>query len=225
VAGANAALWCQGRPAFVLGRHEAYIGVMVDDLVVTSPTEPYRMFTSRAEYRLLLRQDNADQRLTRRAAEVGLVGADQLAALEAREGELAAARALLDRERHEGRTWTEVLRRPEVTVEEVAGRLPALAALELGPELLERLETDVKYEGYVRNQLEDVARARRQEAVEIPVGFDFEALSGLAGEARQKLALLRPRTLGAASRIDGVRPPDIALLAVHLERARREGVS
>ncbi len=225
VAGANAALWCQGRPALVLGRHEAYIGVMIDDLVVTSPTEPYRMFTSRAEYRLLLRQDNADERLTRRAAEVGLVGAGQLAALDAREGELAAARALLDRERHEGRTWTEVLRRPEVTAEEVARRLPALAALELGPELLERLETDVKYEGYVRNQLQEVARARRQEAIEIPPGFDFAALQGLAGEARQKLALLRPRTLGAASRIDGVRPPDVALLAVHLERARRGAAS
>ena len=155
-------------------------------------------------------------------AQRGLAEASEaLTRLELADGNLQAARALLDRERHEGRTWTEVLRRPEKTAAQVEQELPSLAALALGPELLERLETDVKYEGYVRNQLAEVARARRQEAVEIPADFDFAALTGLAGEARQKLGALRPRTLGAASLIDGVRPPDIALLAVHLERARR----
>ena len=223
MAGANAALWCRESAALVLGRHEAYVGVMIDDLVVTAPSEPYRMFTSRAEYRLLLRQDTADERLVPRAAALGLVGAAQLAAFEARDGLLGAARRLFDRTRRDGKTLTELLRRPEVRVASLAAEEPAIAQLGLDAELLERLETDVKYEGYVRNQLEEVERARRQERTEIPTGFDFSGLRGLANEARQKMTELRPRTLGAASRIEGVRPPDVALLAVHLERHRRGG--
>ena len=221
LAGANAALWTAGREALVLGRHEAYIGVMIDDLVVTRPSEPYRMFTSRAEYRLLLRQDNADERLVPRASELGLVGAAQADAFRARMRELDAARSLCDRTRREGKSLSELLRRPEVRVGQLVESEPALRDLELDVEQLERLETDVKYEGYVRNQLQEVERARRQEGTEIPSDFDFAALSGMGTEARQKMSELRPRTLGAASRIEGVRPPDVALLAVHLERGRR----
>ncbi len=221
IAGVNAALWTQERDAFVLGRHEAYIGVMIDDLVVTRPVEPYRMFTSRAEYRLLLRQDNADMRLTPRAHEIGLASDEQHDALLARLHEIKQVRGLCDGLREGGKSLTELLRRPEVRLAELVERHHELTQVSLDPEQLERLETDVKYEGYIKNQLEEVQRARRQEGVEIPADFEFAGLKGLAQEARQKLEQLRPRTLGAASRIDGVRPPDVALLSVFLERSRR----
>ncbi len=225
IAGANAALWITERTPLVFGRHEAYLGVLVDDLVVTNPTEPYRMFTSRAEYRLLLRQDTADQRLTPLGHEVGLVSDEQHEAYLARRSALDAARRLCDTLREGGKTLTEVLRRPESTFAELAERTPGLAACELDPELAGILETDIKYEGYVENQLQDVARLRRQETTEIPASFDFEGISGLANEARERLSKLRPRTLGAASRVDGIRPPDVALLAVHVERHRREAAA
>jgi tRNA uridine 5-carboxymethylaminomethyl modification enzyme len=223
VAGINAALWCQDRAPFVLGRHEAYVGVLVDDLVVSQPTEPYRMFTSRAEYRLLLRADNADRRLTRRAAAVGLVGADAVERLSRRERRLEEALRLLAAVRsplREHRTLLEILRRPEVGVGELAREHPELAALELDADEQTSLEVEVKYAGYVEREQEQVERMRRQEGVEIPAGLDFAGLSGLANEAKLKLAELRPRTLGAASRIAGVRPPDVALLAIHIARAR-----
>ncbi|MCB9913520.1 MAG: tRNA uridine-5-carboxymethylaminomethyl(34) synthesis enzyme MnmG [Planctomycetes bacterium] len=221
VAGANAALWGLGREPLVLARHEAYTGVLVDDLVVTNPTEPYRMFTSRAEYRLLLRHDTADRRLTPRGHALGLVSDADHAAYLARERELAAARAYLERERHEGKTLAELLRRPALDWAALEALSPGLAALALDPELAQVLESDVKYAGYVENQLEDVARLARQEAAEIPPDFDYAGVSGLAHEARERLGRLRPRTLGAASRVAGIRPPDVALLAVHLERRRR----
>jgi len=221
MAGTNAVLWARDEEPLVLGRHEAYIGVLIDDLVLTNPSEPYRMFTSRAEYRLLLRQDNADARLSTRGHEVGLVGEAQHEAYLGRRAALERARELCDTQRLEGKTWSERLRRPDVGIAQLLHDAPALAALALDDELLESLETDIKYEGYVQNQLEEVERARRQESLPIPPEFCFESLSGIGPEARQKLSSLRPRTLGAASRIDGVRPPDIALLAVHLERHRR----
>jgi tRNA uridine 5-carboxymethylaminomethyl modification enzyme len=224
MAGANAALWASGRPPFVLGREEAYVGVLIDDLVVSQPTEPYRMFTSRAEYRLLLRSDNAERRLVRRAAEVGLAASGALARLERAEARLREARALLSalRLREEGgRTFEELLRRPEVRVAELERRSSELAALALDPGERAALEVEVKYAGYVERALGEVERLRRQEHVEIPSDFDFAALSGLTNEARAKLAERRPRTLGAASRIAGVRPPDVALLAVHIERKQR----
>jgi tRNA uridine 5-carboxymethylaminomethyl modification enzyme len=226
VAGANAALWATGRPAFVLERHEAYIGVLVDDLSVSNPTEPYRMFSSRAEYRLSLRHDNADQRLAAKAAQHGLID-DALVALYARRRErIAGARALLDALRSPAdghRTFAELLARPETTFEGLAAREQRLAALALEPDLATAVEADVKYQGYVERQQKDVERLRRQETTEIPSDFDFASVSGLKTEAKQKLAKLRPRTLGAASRIAGVNPPDVALLAIHLERRRRGG--
>ena len=227
MAGANAALWCQDREPFVLERHEAYVGVLIDDLVVSAPTEPYRMFSSRAEYRLSLRQDNADLRLTRRAAELGLVpGAGdpgRLAILEARERVLAEAHALLTETRTDGgrRSLADVLRRPDRTLADLEREVPALAALQLQGETRTTVEADVKYAGYVERQKKDVERLRRQETTEIPGDLDYASLTGLRGEAREKLATLRPRTLGAAGRIAGINPPDIALLAIHVERRRR----
>ena len=224
VAGANAALWVQGRDAFVLGREEAYVGVMVDDLVTSNPTEPYRMFTSRAEYRLLLRGDTAEERLVPRAAEIGLVGKDAVERLEARLQAKSRAHAVLASTRSSadgGRTLLELLKRPEVTFASLASAHEEVAALALDPEIAESFEIDVKYSGYVERQGENVERMRKQESVEIPADMDFKSLSGLANEAKDKLSKFRPRTLGQAARIAGVRPPDVALLAVHVERRRR----
>ena len=226
LAGANAALWVTGRAPFVLGRDEAYAGVLVDDLVVSNPTEPYRMFTSRAEYRLLLRHDNADRRLTRRAHEVGLVGEDEVAAFEERErGRGAGAKLLESMRAPTGQTLAMHLRRPEVRIADLVSEHPEIAALELDAELWETVEVDLKYEGYTRRQADDIARMRKQEGRRIPADFDYSGLQGMASEAIEKLERLRPETLGAAGRIDGVRPPDVALLAVHLERAKRERAS
>lgn len=223
LAGANAALWVAGRAPFVLGRDEAYAGVLVDDLVVSNPTEPYRMFTSRAEYRLLLRHDNSDRRLTRRAHEVGLVGDEELHAFEERErGRAAGAKLLESLRTAAGQPLAAHLRRPEVRITALLGEHPELAALELDAELWETVEVDIKYEGYTRRQADDIARMRKQEGRRIPPDFDYSGLKGMASEAIEKLERLRPETLGAAGRIDGVRPPDVALLAVHLERAKRE---
>ncbi len=225
IAGANAALWVQGRAAFTLGRHEAYVGVMVDDLITSNPREPYRMFTSRAEHRLLLRSDNAEERLVPRAAGIGLVGSDALARLDRWNESKARARKLLETTRsraHGGKTLAELLSRPEIRWSDLAALAPELAAAALEPEVIESLEVDIKYSGYIARQEENVERLRKQEGIEIPGELDYAALKGLATEARSKLAEFRPRTLGAAARIAGVRPPDVALLAIHVERWRRE---
>ncbi|MEO0650184.1 MAG: tRNA uridine-5-carboxymethylaminomethyl(34) synthesis enzyme MnmG [Planctomycetota bacterium] len=224
IAGANAALWTADRAPFVLGRQEAYIGVLIDDLTVSNPTEPYRMFSSRAEYRLLLRQDNADRRLTPRAAEIGLVDAERATRTAERTARIEHARSVLRATREEGgkrKTLEEVLLRPGESLPELARRHPALAALELDADLAVTIEADVKYAGYVERARADIERLERQESVEIPAGLELAGLKGLRNEAREKLELLRPRTLGAAGRIAGINPPDVALLAIHVERFRR----
>ena len=230
MAGSNAALWLAGEAPFVLGRHEAYSGVLVDDLVVSQPTEPYRMFTSRAEFRLLLRQDDADRRLVQRAAERGLLGPDAdaaMARLDDRLARLEAARAVCAATRHpdfDQRPIDELLKRPELTLDnlEAAGALD-LSGIALTPLDRVTLEADIKYAGYVKRQDMAVERAARDEGIAIPADMDFSGLSGLRNEAAEKLTTLRPATLGAAGRIAGINPPDVALLAVHLERRRRRG--
>ncbi len=226
IAGANAALWVRDRAPFVLGRHQAYVGVLIDDLVVSRPSEPYRMFTSRAEYRLLLRADNADRRLTPLGAEIGLVGERAVAQLERKQRHVAQALDVLGtvRRPEDGhKTLEEVLRRPAVRLAELVAQHTELAALELEPDELSAAEVEVKYAGYIERERGQVERMRRHESVEIPSDFDFTALTGLAHEARQKLIERRPRTLGAAARIAGVRPPDVALLAVHVRRRKGGG--
>ena len=222
IAGSNAALWIQDRAPFVLKRHEAYLGVMVDDLVITNPKEPYRMFSSRAEYRLILRQDNADRRLVPLAVEAGLVDRSRLVAIEAKEAAIAEAKRTLSKLRDkDNKALVDVLRRPEETFASVTDSLDASKGLSgLSLDVQEAVEIDVKYEGYIERQQMEISRLARQEAEEIPRDLDYASLQGLASEAREKLMDLRPLTLGAASRIEGVRPNDVALIGIQLQRLR-----
>lgn len=218
MAGANAALRVRGQPPFILDRASAYIGVMIDDLCRVNPREPYRMFTSRAEFRLLLRSDNADRRLTPRARQLGLVDDAAAARVATKERNLAAARALLERERRGERTLAALLRRPEVTVEALLAMSPALAALAPSPAERSELEAEVKYEGYVQRQQREVDRLRRLEDESIPVGLDYAGITGLSAEAREKLARRQPLTLGEAMRVPGVTPADGNLLLAVMGR-------
>jgi tRNA uridine 5-carboxymethylaminomethyl modification enzyme len=223
VAGTNAAKWIQGEAPFVLGRHEAYIGVMVDDLILTSPREPYRMFSSRAEHRLLLRQDNADRRLVPLAHKAGLVGAEELARVRLFEERFEGALGILKKRFvSSSRSLFDFLRRPEVSWQSLLQEHPCQELVGLDPRVAEALEIEAKYEGYVRRQEETVERMARKEGTTIPKELNYSAINGLGHEAQEKLSLVRPATLGAAGRVEGVRPPDVALLAVHVERLRRQ---
>jgi tRNA uridine 5-carboxymethylaminomethyl modification enzyme len=218
VAGLNAARLARGEGPVVLDRATAYLGVMVDDLCRVNPTEPYRMFTSRAEFRLLLRADNADRRLTPLGERLGLVGAAQADEVRAKEHRIRAARAWLDLQRRDGRTLTEWLRRPEVTTARLLAHDAQLAAMALSPAELAEVEAEVKYAGYIERQAMEVARLQRMEQRRIPPAFDYAELPGLSNEARARLAQRRPLTIGEASRVAGVRQADVQLLLVALSR-------
>jgi tRNA uridine 5-carboxymethylaminomethyl modification enzyme len=216
VAGLNAARFARGEPAVVLDRATAYLGVMVDDLCRVNPTEPYRMFTSRAEFRLLLRSDNADRRLTPLGERLGLVAPAQAAAVASKEQRITAARKWLDLQRHQGRTLTEWLRRPEVAIADLLAWDPTFATMALAPAELAEVEAEVKYGGYIERQAMEVQRLQRMEAKRIPAAFDYAALTGLSNEARARLQQRRPLTLGEASRLAGVRQADVQLLLSRL---------
>jgi tRNA uridine 5-carboxymethylaminomethyl modification enzyme len=218
VAGLNAARFSRGEDAVVIDRATGYLGVMVDDLCRVNPSEPYRMFTSRAEFRLLLRSDNADRRLTPLGERLGLVDAAQADATRQKEQRIAAARKWLDLRRRDGRTLTEWLRRPEVAAADLAADDAQFAALGLSPAELAEVEAEVKYAGYIERQAMEVARQQRMEAQRIPPAFDYDAAPGLSNEARARLSQRRPLTLGEASRIAGVRQADVQLLLVLLRR-------
>ncbi|CAN5669076.1 tRNA uridine-5-carboxymethylaminomethyl(34) synthesis enzyme MnmG [soil metagenome] len=217
MAGANAALKVQQKPAFVLARHEAYIGVLLDDLVTRGTPEPYRMFTSRAEYRLLLRQDNADLRLTPRGIEAGLVEPLRRERFEAKQALYADLRAFTKAARIESLPLDQWLRRPENTPPtlpaEMYGKYPA--------DLWDIAETDLKYEGYIRREQDRIDKTARQEGLPIPAWMDYTTINGLRPEATQKLGKIRPETLGQAARISGVTPADIALLSVWIARGQK----
>jgi len=220
LAGVNAARACAGEPPVRLSRDQAYIGVMVDDLATRGTLEPYRLFTSRAEYRLLLRQDNADRRLTRLGCSLGLAPAERLRALERHEADIERALAFLARARRGTKTLLELLRRPEVSYASLAGEEGELEALGLDGRASEQVQIDVKYAGYIDRQGRSVERARAIEDTAIPAEFDFRVVEGLALEAREKLHRLRPGTLGQAGRVQGVTPADVSVLGVFLKRAR-----
>jgi tRNA uridine 5-carboxymethylaminomethyl modification enzyme len=218
VAGLNAARFARGEPPVVFDRATAYLGVMVDDLCRVNPTEPYRMFTSRAEFRLLLRSDNADRRLTPLGEQLGLVAPAQTQAVRDKELRIGTARQWLDRQRREGRTLTEWLRRPEVTTGDLLAWDPTFAAMALSAPELAEVEAEVKYAGYIERQAMEVERLVRMEGKRIPASFDYAAVTGLSNEARARLEQRRPLTLGEASRLAGVRQADVQLLLVKLGR-------
>ncbi|HEX3659154.1 MAG TPA: tRNA uridine-5-carboxymethylaminomethyl(34) synthesis enzyme MnmG [Pirellulales bacterium] len=214
VAGANAALALAGKPPLVIERDQAYIGVLIDDLVTRGVDEPYRMFTSRAEYRLLLRHDNADRRLTPLAQRLGLVDELRWQRYADKEAAIGRANELLESTRFEQFPLSKLLRRPETTWPEVVAHCPQLAAF--NAEVAEQVTHDAKYSGYIARQEIDVQRQRRLAEKRIPQGFDFAAIAQLRVEAREKLVRIQPRTLAQAGRISGITPADLALLMIHL---------
>ncbi len=214
LAGANAALALLGRPALLLARDEAYLGVLVDDLIHKGVTEPYRMFTSRAEHRLHLRSDNADARLTPIAERLGLVDAGRAEKLHAKLAGIASLRAHAGVVQYEGTSLAQWLKRPHNTY----AALPFEQRKVAGDEWWEALEIELKYAGYIARDRKDIERLAAEHAREIPAETDFTALHGLRTETRQKLAHYRPRTLGHAAQISGITPADLELLARLLEK-------
>ena len=217
VAGANAALKVAGKPSFVLSRDESYIGVMVDDLVTKGTDEPYRMFTSRAEHRLLLRHDNADIRLSGTAEAADLISPGFLSRTRAKREKVAALRHQLENTHTADGSLAKWLRRPESSWESFDSELKA----SFDPAIWELVEIDVKYEGYIRRQGDLVEKTKRADDKKIPPNMDYLQISGLKREAQTKLQSVQPLTLGQAGRISGITPADISLLAVWLEKSSR----
>ena len=239
IAGINAALKIQGKPELILKRSDGYIGVMIDDLVTKGTVEPYRLLTSRAEYRLILRHDNADMRLTEMGREIGLVDDERWARFEIKKNQFdnemkrlesiklkpvketnAKAEALGFKPLTDAVTAKEFMRRPEVSYQDVV-QFIGPAAEELDEKIIELIETEIKYEGYISKALDQVEKMKRMEEKRIPANIDWDDIDSIATEARQKFKKINPETIGQASRISGVNPADISILMVYLEGKSR----
>lgn len=239
IAGINAALKIQGKPELILKRSDGYIGVMIDDLVTKGTIEPYRLLTSRAEYRLILRHDNADMRLTEMGRAIGLVDEERWQRFETKKYQFENEMKRLDsiklkpvKETNEkvaamgfkpltdAVTAKEFLRRPEVSYQDVVEFIGP-AAEELDDKIIELIETEIKYEGYISKAMDQVEKMKRMEEKRIPANIDWDDIDSIATEARQKFKLINPETIGQASRISGVNPADISILMVYLEGKSR----
>lgn len=239
IAGINAALKIQGKPELILKRSDGYIGVMIDDLVTKGTIEPYRLLTSRAEYRLILRHDNADMRLTDMGREIGLVDDERWARFEIKKNQFDNEMKRLDsiklkpvketnakveemgfKPLTDAVTAKEFLRRPEVSYQDVVAFIGP-AAEDLDDKIIELIETEIKYEGYISKAMDQVAKMKRMEEKRIPANIDWDDIDSIATEARQKFKLINPETIGQASRISGVNPADISILMVYLEGKNR----
>ena len=239
IAGINAALKVQGKSELILKRSDGYIGVMIDDLVTKGTIEPYRLLTSRAEYRLILRHDNADMRLTEMGREIGLVDDERWARFEIKKNQFDNEMTRLDsiklkpvketnakveemgfKPLTDAVTAKEFLRRPEVSYQDVVAFIGP-AAEDLDDKIIELIETEIKYEGYISKAMDQVAKMKRMEEKRIPANIDWDDIDSIATEARQKFKLINPETIGQASRISGVNPADISILMVYLEGKNR----
>ena len=239
IAGINAALKIQDKPELILKRSDGYIGVMIDDLVTKGTIEPYRLLTSRAEYRLILRHDNADMRLTEMGREIGLVDDERWSRFEIKKNQFDNEMKRLDsiklkpvketnakveemgfKPLTDAVTAKEFLRRPEVSYQDVVAFIGP-AAEDLDDKIIELIETEIKYEGYISKAMDQVAKMKRMEEKRIPANIDWDDIDSIATEARQKFKLINPETIGQASRISGVNPADISILMVYLEGKNR----
>ena len=218
MAGINAARSLLGLPPVVLGREQGYIGVLIDDLVTKGTNEPYRMMTSRTEYRLLQRQDNADKRLAPIGHEVGLVSDEDYQKVLDKYAAVEAEIRRLEKTGCPGGRLADLLRRPENTYESIAELDPDRP--ELPPAVTEAAEIEIKYAGYIRRQERQVHEMKKLEVRPLPPDLDYLSMQGLRLEARQKLDKIRPENLGQASRVSGVSPADVAALMVHLEKGK-----
>ena len=221
LAGINAALKLAGREPLVIDRSQAYLGVLIDDLVTRGVDEPYRMFTSRSEYRLLMRQDNADRRLTPVGRKIGLVTDDRWERFQAHEADITQATELLTSLRHHGASLEEWLRRPEMDWGKLIELSNSVGELRVGELAIQQVEIEVKYAGYIRRQSADIERQHKIQAIRIPTTFNFQAVPQLRREAKEKLTRVRPADLGQAGRISGITPADLSILVLYLKEPER----
>ena len=216
IAGINACQKIKGQEPLVLSRTEAYIGVLIDDLVTMGTKEPYRMFTSRAEYRLNLRHDTADERLTEKGHQVGLATDERLEMLRKKTEGMESIQDIISHRGYGGRNALDALKNPEVTMDDLAAKIPEInlypKSIRLG------LELKVKYDGYIRRQDRQVDRFAKLEGIRIPDDFDYDKVEGISTESREKLKAVRPASIGQASRINGVRTSDVTVLLVYLRK-------